>query len=739
MEIKAILEIKKRIGKNGDWGCYLCKPLDSKEKLPGEVTFVGSFDKADLLTKGTRVEVTGPLGEYLGTPQIKAEKLEILNADSSFSLENFLVKYIKGVGKKTAKEIIKVTGDTIDDTLKLLKNPEILDTTKLKGDKKEALIIALKKNFEENEFMKRLLPLGISRDNILYIQSLYQEIEDYTPDLYTFFETKPECNLTIREIDILISEYKGLDNLCLFHLTAYIEDYLKKEFYNRKNLYGIREEIVDRINKYINDNSYIKKTYTKEQIEKAIDDDYGLIKESDKVYLFPIHRMQTLIINNIKTRIKNNKKDTRDLEEYLKDSELGEEQKQAVIMAYREPISLITGRAGTGKTTLLKTLCSYLKSRGESFILCSYTGKAASTISSRTGFKASTIHKAFNIIPNSDRVYDREILSPKYLIVDEAGLLGLFLTKEVMMFTDTNTRIILMGDDNQLLPISPGFIFHKMLKIEEIPKCELKKIYRQKDGSGILRNAISVLDNEELEETKDFQIIETDKIDEELREIVRYFEPLNYQIITAVNKSDYNYGTKNLNALIQNATTIEDVFKNCRFNIGDKIINTRNNYELDIFNGDMGLVKDIINGRGSQALICDFNGDIIEVVEKEHKEAIDLGYAITVHKAQGSEWKDVVIVADSKQRYMINKNWFYTAITRGISNVTIITDNLTALKENIRKEQSDEMVRDDFINRYNNASNGDYKESSTSDNGKVKLEELTDDEIFILSYFGMDS
>lgn len=310
-----------------------------------------------------------------------------------------------------------------------------------------------------------------------------------------------------------------------------------------------------------------------------------------------------------------------------------------------------------------------------------------------------------------------------------------------MLFTSPRTRIVLIGDDNQLLPISPGFMFHKMLKIEDIPKRELKKIYRQQNGSGIIRNAVSVLDGEELEETNDFKIIETDNIDEKLEEIAMNIEPMYCQIITAVNKSDYEQGTKNINGKIQKAVTKKDIFKNCRFNLGDKIINTKNNYELDIFNGDMGIIKDIVNGVGYQTLICDINGDIVEVTEKDHRDAIELGYAITVHKAQGSEWDKVIVVADKKQRYMINKNWFYTAITRGISEVTIITDNLNALKDKIKEEQSDEMVRDDFIDRYNSANVGSYKgsQATVSENGKKKTEELTDDEIFILSYFGMDS
>lgn len=740
MKITTKLEIKRVLKKNEDWGFYLCKPLENKEQFNGELTFVGSFDKADLLTKGTRVEVTGELGEYYGNPQIKAEEMEILNADSTFSLESFLIKYVKGVGKKTAKDIVKVTGDTMDDTLKILENPEILDVTKLKESKKEDLIMALKKNFEENDFMKRLLPLGISRENVLYIQSLFPEIEAYTSDLYTFFELRPENPLTISEIDIIIAEYKGLDELQLFHLTAYIEDYLKKEFYDKKNLYGIREEIINRINKYIDENSYIKKSYTREEIEKAIDDDYGLTKCGNKVYIFSVYYMQTLVIKSIRDRLENNRRDTVDLEEYLKYSELGEEQKQAVLMAYREPLSIITGRAGTGKTRLLKTFCEYLKSRGESFILCSYTGKAASTISARTGFKASTIHKAFSIMPNSEKVRNRQILSPDYLIVDEAGLLGLFLTKEIMMFTSSNTRIVLVGDDNQLLPISPGFMFHKMLKIDDIPKWELKKIYRQKNGSGIIRNAISVLDGGKLEETDDFKIIETDKIDEELREIARYNELMDCQIITGVNKPDYKYGTKNINGKIQEAVTIKDIFKNCRFNLGDKIINTKNNYELDIFNGDMGNIKDIVNGKGTQTLVCDINGKIKRVMEKEHREAIELGYAITVHKAQGSEWQKVVVVADKQQAYMFNKNWFYTAITRGISNVTVITDNMETLRSCISRTQSDERVRDDFIKRYNNSKDGEIKESPTTanENVKMKTKELTDEEFFNLLYFGGD-
>lgn len=702
MEITAKLEIKQIIAKKDNWGSFVCKPLDNLDIFPlGYVLMAGIVPDLKLLKRGVKVEVKGDLGKYKDEDQIKIESLEILNLDSSFSLTDFLVKYAKGIGKKTALGITAKVGNGINDTLKIIEDPTILNKTNLSENKKQVIIATLNQNFANNELMRDLLPLGISRDNILWIQTKIDYIKPVAFNIYNLPIHYKDCPLTIKELDILVKKYRDLDKIGLQHLTAYIIDYVKREYYSKRNIYCNKDEIVNTINKYIRDNSFIEKEYTKAEILKALEETESLVIDKDKVFFYPVYFIQKELIENIKDRLGNPTKVSGDLEEYLRGSGLGEDQREAIKVAYKEPISLITGRAGTGKTTLLKTLCEFLRSKGKSFALCSYTGKAASTISSKTGFKANTIHKQFSIIPNSDSEFNKpSFVDVDYLIVDEAGLLGLYLTWIVFKNSSSKTRIILTGDDKQLLPINPGFVFHNLLKIKEIPKYNLTKIYRQDEGSGIIENANYVLDEKPLVESEDFSIIETKDIEKDLERLIKGKNIMNTQVITAVNKTDYKNSTKNLNNKLQGMLTTKDIFKSTKFNKRDKIINTKNNYELNIYNGDMGIMADIVNVGGAQAYFCLIDNNLIQIEEKEHREAIELGYAITVHKAQGSEWNEVIVVADKEQGLMINKNWFYTSITRGVKKVTILTDNREALEKNIKRNQSDKDIRDDFVERF---------------------------------------
>lgn len=690
MKIIAELEIKQVIARKDNWGSFVCKPLDNLEMFPlGYVLMAGTVQDIKLLKRGIKVKVMGPLERYKDEDQIKIESLEILNLYDEFSLTDFLVKYAKGIGKKTALGITAKVGNGINDTLKIMEDPTILDKANLSENKKQVIIATLNQNFANNELMRDLLPLGISRDNILVF------------NIYNFPLNYDDCHLTIRDIDILVKKYRDLDKIGLQHLTAYTIDYVKREYYSKRNIYCNKDEIVNTINKYIRDNSFIEKEYTKAEILKALEETESLVLDKGKVFFYPVYFIQKELIENIKDRLGNPTKVSGDLEEYLRGSGLGEDQREAIKVAYKEPISLITGRAGTGKTTLLKTLCEFLRSKGKSFALCSYTGKAASTISSKTGFKANTIHKQFSIIPNSDSEFNKpSFVDVDYLIVDEAGLLGLYLTWIVFKNSSSKTRIILTGDDKQLLPINPGFVFHNLLKIREIPKYNLTKIYRQDEGSGIIENANYILDEKPLVESEDFSIIETKDIEKDLERLIKGKNIMNTQVITAVNKTDYKNSTKNLNNKLQAMLTTKDIFKSTKFNKNDKIINTKNNYELNIYNGDMGIMADIVNIGGAQAYFCLIDNNLIQIEEKEHREAIELGYAITVHKAQGSEWNEVIVVADKEQGLMINKNWFYTSITRGVKKVTILTDNREALEKNIKRDQSDKDIRDDFVERF---------------------------------------
>ncbi len=737
--MKAKLSVVYFISKKEDWSCIFCKKIESTPETKEEfISIVGDFKERDLIAKGSCVEVEGIERHYNDNLQINVKSIRILNLDTTFSLEKFISDNIKGIGKKGAKKITAITGNTLNDVLKILKDPSILNSTDLKESKKKLLLKKLKQDFEEDKLMKELLPLGIKKESIERLKKHPEWFKDLqNTDLYKtikFYEPK----ISLKEIDILVMKYQSIEQMGLSHLKAYIINFMQYDYYMNKNIYCPYEKFFKSINNHIFQNSIIKKNYTTEEIKEAIDNMNSLVIKGDRIYLYSVDYILKKIIRMIHEKIEKPKEeDTKALELFLNNSKLGEDQKKAVILAYENPLSIISGRAGTGKTTLLKTLCDFLRKNNKTFELCSYTGKAASVLTNKTNYQASTIHRLFKIMPKNEDSESKEsyfesrpTIDTNYLIIDEAGLLGMYLIKEIFSFITPSTKVILIGDDCQLLPINPGLIFHNLLKINGIPKIQLTKIYRQGENSGIIKNASYVLDDKPLDPDSSFEVLETKNINNKLEDLIKNKEMLETQIISGYNKTDYDNGSKNINKKIQKIKTIGNPFKSFRLNVGDKIINTKNNYNLGIFNGDMGYIEEIEVKGHNQTLVCNFNKKRARISEKEERDAVDLGYAISVHKAQGSEWDEVIVIADMQQIRMINKNWFYTAITRGSKKVTVITDNVSRLQEKIKFSQGED-IKDDFIERFLNYNNPEGEEKQKED------EELSPlDDIDLISMFG---
>lgn len=667
------------------------------------ISIYGNFVDKTILTLGAKVEVEGELGEYNGIEQIQNAVIRKTTEKGSFEFDKFLIKKVKGIGEKKASIIVKETGNSFDDAINLLENNYDLRRLGLKTEVIESIMEKISSELLENDFFRKLVKLGLNEDVIEKLSPyklIFYDLESKKINLYEEFLIKNIVDIPLINIDTLVIHYKLIKKLRISHLASWIVQMIKKDFFEDKNIYFNYEDLFIQVNKFIEQNSKIKETYRREDIKKALESEicknYLLLKEG-KVFLKNKYYIYNFVIERIVKKINELPLEESDkLKDFLKDTRLGDQQKEAIITAYRNGISVINGGAGTGKTTLIKYLCDYLARNNFSFELCSYTGKASSVLTEKTGYSASTIHKLFGIFPNKVNETKEKYINTDYLIIDEAGLLGLDIMDVVFFRLNPRAKLVFIGDDNQLPPINTGYIFKNMLRIDNIAKVELSQIYRQAEESNIVANSYAVLNDGLLREDETFKIIESNNIYETLKALL-VNENLNQaQILSAVNKSDYCFGTRSVNKYVQSFTTMENILLNSRFNVGDKIINTVNNYEHDIMNGDMGLVKDVYRKGKNLNILIEFNNKEVLLTEKDDKESLELGYAITVHKAQGSEWNKVIIMADSEQAFLINKNWIYTAITRAKKEVVILTDDKQNFLMRIYKSQG-KKIRDNFL------------------------------------------
>jgi exodeoxyribonuclease V alpha subunit len=372
--------------------------------------------------------------------------------------------------------------------------------------------------------------------------------------------------------------------------------------------------------------------------------------------------------------------------------------------------TLVCGAAGSGKTTLLKAAIEMLEKAGKRYILLAPTGKAALRMRASTRRPANTIHKVL-FAHNCDTVF----ANVDVIIVDEASMVDAelmgALSKKALMY---GCRIALVGDPNQLPPVGPGKPFEDVLLAtpEGVSKIALRTIYRQQGDSWVLDNAHKILDGEmvSLTNTHDFRFIETEEeiTGETLEYLGRMWEsgdhPSTFQVISPqrVDNRSYDTGatTERINDAVQKGTTPDGpgVFEfewGRKFRTGDRVIQTTNNYRIGIVNGQQGVIVaadlDGVRVRFDEAVEEDAIV-LYSIVSSEcpHPRELDLAYAITVHRSQGSQWNNVLFIADRRHTRMLQRRLFYTAITRTEKHLTIVGSREAverAIKTNMPNER----------------------------------------------------
>ena len=424
------------------------------------------------------------------------------------------------------------------------------------------------------------------------------------------------------------------------------------------------------------------------------------------------------------------------IRQVIEDSDVtyNEQQAQAIATAVTFPLMVITGGPGTGKTTTLKGIIEVLNALNLSFALCAPTGRAQKRMSEQTGREAKTIHR---LLEWSNGGFTRDSSNPleqEVIICDECSMIDIMLMRSLLRAIKTGGRLIMIGDNDQLPSVGPGRVLGDVIASERVPVIKLQHIYRQQEGSYISLNAADIIHGRmphiDNKESKDFFFLDVeqmmqhceivaDTVDEAaqkmLLDIVCERLPAKYpdteiQVLTPTRQKG-ECCCNVLNPLLQsrlNANGVPLWLSKCRIKSGDRVMQTSNNYGLQVFNGDVGTAKYEGPAKKKKKKVASWNpwddndwqddGDRLfveypdrdEMVQyrEEQLTQLDLAYATTIHKSQGSEYPIVVILITPATAFMLNRNLLYTAVTRA-KHLCLIIGNRRSLELAVHKVSTD--------------------------------------------------
>ena len=375
-----------------------------------------------------------------------------------------------------------------------------------------------------------------------------------------------------------------------------------------------------------------------------------------------------------------------DREEMRLKVRLAPEQREAIKTALTNGISIITGGPGTGKTMLQKALLGiYARNHpSNEVICCAPTGRAARRMEQSTGFPASTVHKALGLIAGEDGEYGTpETLDADLILVDEVSMLDIYLAGNLFDAIKPGCQLVLIGDSDQLPSVGPGAVLSEMIASDVIPVVKLDKVFRQTSGSRIATNAKLIRHgNLSLEYGSDFQFYDSVSLPKSAEKIAELYlqETAKYGIDNVALLSPYRQKTETgvnaLNELLREKINPPDPSKPeislglRTFRCGDKVMQVKNHE--DVSNGDIGYITGIYRIGDDTTVVVDFGDGRVKEYDSGELDMLELGYACTIHKSQGGEFKSVIINLQSAHFIMLTRPLVYTAITRGKEKVIIV-------------------------------------------------------------------
>jgi exodeoxyribonuclease V alpha subunit len=389
--------------------------------------------------------------------------------------------------------------------------------------------------------------------------------------------------------------------------------------------------------------------------------------------------------------------------------EFTSEQREAIQLAIEKNVIIINGKAGTGKTSVLKGVLKVLTGQDDlSYATCALSGKASQRIQESTGLMSATMHRLLKFNPNGGFAHDEENqLEQDIIVLDEASMVNSYLMSKLVCAIKDGAKLIILGDTAQLEPIGVGNCLLDMINSNAVPRVELTIVHRQAQKSGILSVANGVREGiqfakknefskKKLGELKDlwfYPCKEADKVFNNVLKLAEKFKGgniLDFQVVVPMKKRG-KLSTENLNIALQDIFNPDDIGKqaikrgNTVFRQGDKVIQNGNNYEVNVFNGTIGIVEYV--DMSKKLMVIHFEGVGRVEYESDGLNQIDLAYALTVHRTQGSQWKYLVFAFDYSSYKLLSRQIVYTALTRAVSYGFLVCE-LSALIHAVRTDNS---------------------------------------------------
>ena len=646
--------------------------------------------------------------------QLKISRYERAKLSSKGLVKYFSNDHFKGIGVKTAQKIVQLYGEDTEDTIdKILAEPEKLTQINgLAAKNREAFVAKLRLNYGTEMVLTKLAAYGIPNKLAFQIQDTYKEETLDIVEKYPYQLVEDIQGIGFKIADHLAEEL-GIQSDAPERFRAGLVHTLLTQSMERGDTYVEARDLLEHTIELLESSRQVEldPSLVADELANLIEEDKVQNVET-KIFENSLFFAEEGIKNNLIRLLEKGEQDCFDADNITAAIQQVEEssgisydsiQKEAIRQAINQKVFILTGGPGTGKTTVINCIIAvYAQLRGLDLrkvndlpiLLAAPTGRAARRMNELTGLPSATIHRHLGMTGDDDTSHLDDYLDADFIIVDEFSMVDTWLANQLLSNISSQTKLLIVGDADQLPSVSPGQVLADLLQIPTIPQTKLETIYRQSEESTIVTLASQIQKG----------ILPADFTDKKADR--SYFEARNEHIPPMIEKiasaairsgipaQDVQVlapmyrgpaGIDQINNLMQNL--INPVEKeeltfeapDCQYRQGDRVIHLVNDAESNVFNGDLGYITDLLPGKYTDSkqdeLTIDFDGNEL-VYQRSEWYKIRLAYAMSIHKSQGSEFPVVILPITKSSHRMLQRNLIYTAITRAKSKLILLGEKV---------------------------------------------------------------